>query len=118
MYLQTHRGESHRRTRSGALELSSHTEISCPRTGRSTVRPQGEQLSARREVPLSVDTLRPVVVVVDQPGQVGDAVAVSGPQRHLQRVEDQCGAHGPGDPPAEDPAGVHVDDEPTPSLEP
>jgi IstB-like ATP binding protein len=44
-----------RRTRSGALDLSSHREISCPRIGRSSVRQQGDQLTARREVPLSVD---------------------------------------------------------------
>ena len=32
------------------------------------------------------------------------------PQGLLQRVQDQVGPHDPGDPPADDPAGKHIDD--------
>ena len=51
------------------------------------------------------------VGVVHQPGQVGDPGLVSGPDRHLERVEHQLGAHVGGGLPAEDAPGVGVQDE-------
>ena len=51
------------------------------------------------------------VGVMDQPGQVRGAVAAAGPQGLLQGVEDQGGLHRGGGAPAQDPAGVRVDDE-------
>jgi hypothetical protein len=51
------------------------------------------------------------VGVVHQTGQVGDAFASAGPDRHLQGVEDQRGGHRRGGPPAEDHPGEDVEDE-------
>src|SRR5262245_21387134 len=49
------------------------------------------------------------VGVVDQSSQVGEAAAVAGPDRHLQRVQDEAGAHGGVRPPPEDASGVGVE---------
>lgn len=45
-----------------------------------------------------------------QPVQVV-AFPLPGPDRLLQRVQDELGAHARADPPAEDPAGTGIDDE-------
>jgi len=54
--------------------------------------------------------LRPVVVVMDQPGQVGVALTSSGPDRLLECVDDEPGGHGGDGAPTQDPAGVGVDE--------
>ena len=46
-----------------------------------------------------------------KPGKVRHAAAGAGPDRHLQRVEDQLGAHAAGGAPAQDPPAEGVDDE-------
>jgi len=51
------------------------------------------------------------VGVVHQPGQVGDTGLLPGPDRHLQRVEHQLGAHARRGAPADDPAGERVEHE-------
>lgn len=51
------------------------------------------------------------VVVVDQPGQIVDALALTGPDGVLDRIEHQLGGHGGRGAPADDPPGVGVDDE-------
>jgi hypothetical protein len=49
------------------------------------------------------------VVVVHQPGQVGDPVAGARPHGVLEGIQDQRGGHRGGGPPAGDPAGArHV----------
>src|SRR5688572_4331849 len=55
--------------------------------------------------------LRPGVVVAYEPGQVGDAFSGARPERLLEGVEDQVGAHRRGRPPAQDSSGVRVEDE-------
>lgn len=55
--------------------------------------------------------LRPGVGVTDQSWPDRPAVLAAGPQGVLEGVEDQAGAHVTGGPPAEDAAGVSVDDE-------
>jgi hypothetical protein len=55
--------------------------------------------------------LRAGVVVVHEPGQVGDSFLLAGEDRHLQGVEDQLGPHGGGGLPAQDAAGERVDHE-------
>ena len=67
--------------------------------------------SASRSPKRSERVLRSAVVVMDQPGQVGVAFAPPGPDGLLERVQDDAGGHRGGGPPAEDPAGVGVDDE-------
>src|SRR6185437_16642961 len=51
------------------------------------------------------------VGVVHQAGQVVDAAAAPGPDRVLEGVEHEFGAHVGGGAPAHDPAAEHVDDE-------
>ena len=46
-----------------------------------------------------------------QPGQVAGAVTAPGPEGLLEGIEDQRGGHRGGGAPAQDPAGVRVDDE-------
>ena len=48
---------------------------------------------------------------MNQTGEGRCAVVVADPQRHLQAVQHQGGGHGGGDPPAQDPAGEHVEDQ-------
>ena len=55
--------------------------------------------------------LRPVIMVVDQPGQVDLADAAAGPEGLLERVQDKFRGHRRAGTPAQDPAGVGVDDE-------
>src|ERR687898_2161785 len=55
--------------------------------------------------------LGPAVMVMDQAGQVAAAVAGPGPDGLLNRVEDELGGHRGAGPPAEEAAGVGVDDE-------
>jgi hypothetical protein len=51
------------------------------------------------------------VVVMDQPREIADTVATPCPDRHLEGIEDQFGGHRGGRPPADDPAGEHIEDE-------
>lgn len=55
--------------------------------------------------------LAAAVVVVDQPGEVGDAFPLSRPDRLLDCVEDERGGHRARAAPAEDPPGVGIDHE-------
>lgn len=55
--------------------------------------------------------LRAGVGVVHQPGQVADAVLGAGPDRVFEAVQDQFGGHSCGGSPADDAAGVDVEDE-------
>jgi len=50
--------------------MTPHREINCPPTGTSPVRPQGDQLSADREVLLSVDNPHDSPNVAGRPGLV------------------------------------------------
>jgi hypothetical protein len=52
--------------------------------------------------------LHTAVAVVDEPGEV---LALTGPDRHIQRVEGQVGAQALGDAPAQDAPAEHVGDE-------
>ena len=49
--------------------------------------------------------------MMDQPGQVGGAVPASSPDHHLQGLQHEGGLHAGRGLPAEDAAGVDVDDE-------
>src|SRR5699024_11802354 len=55
--------------------------------------------------------LSALVVVVDQPGEIAMAVAAPGPYRLLEGVEHEVGGHRRRRRPAEDSAGVGIDDE-------
>ncbi len=61
--------------------------------------------------PTTVYTLATGVVVVHQAAQVGDTVAGAGPDRLLDGVQHQLGAHGRRPAPAEDATRVGVDHE-------
>ena len=67
--------------------------------------------AARRSVNAIEVYLAAGVVVVHQAAQVGDTVAGAGPDRLLDGVQHQVGAHGPRHAPAQDAAGVGVDHE-------
>jgi hypothetical protein len=49
------------------------------------------------------------VVVINQAGQIGDAITVTGPDGVLDRVEDELGAHAGRGAPADDASGVGID---------
>src|SRR3712207_8330168 len=50
------------------------------------------------------------IVVMDQPGQLGDPAAPAGPDRHLQSVEHQAGPHAGSGAPAQDAPGVRSEE--------
>jgi hypothetical protein len=67
---------------------------------------------ARRSVnAIDVYCLGAGVGVMHQAGQVVHALTAAGPDRHLEGVQDQIGAHRGVRAPAEDAAGMSVDDE-------
>jgi hypothetical protein len=47
--------------------MTQHREISCPPTRKSPVRGQGDQLSAQKDIPLSVDNGSPLTTVTSYP---------------------------------------------------
>ena len=55
--------------------------------------------------------LRPGIGVVNEPGQVGDAGLLAGPDRVLEGVEHQVGGHLCRCPPPDNAAGEDVEDE-------
>ena len=56
----------------------------------------------------NADVLRPAVRMMNQ---CAIALGTAGVQRLLERIEHEVGAHGAGDAPADDAAGIDVDDE-------
>ena len=57
------------------------------------------------------DVLQPMIMVLNEAGEIDVALASAGPDGLLDGVEDQPGSHRDAGPPAQDAAGVGVDDE-------
>jgi hypothetical protein len=55
--------------------MTPHREIRCPPTGTSPVRGQGDELSAHKEIPLSVDSIAAAteVRIAEERGSRSDA---------------------------------------------